>query len=216
MSIKETYLSLTGEEKKFAIVGKEIKRTTIESLLEGHIPGLLDALKIAKALGVTVEDLVFGDVKESGTEEPGFDSKINFNSTEEVLRDGIVKRMVRIAGCKTIEDLATKELKVHPLQITNFIKLNTDTFYPHIVDFAIKHNKSLDELFGKSHTEFLLRPHADYLSTKEKGYISMVHQIYAKGQESTIEALENHVNELYRLMKIDPKQTKERLLNKQL
>ena len=206
MSLKENYLSITGEAEKFAIVGDEIQRPTIESLLEGNIPDLFDALKIAKALGVSVEDLVLGE-DEDIPAVPGPTPETEYNSPEEVLRSEIINRMVKIAGYETNEELATKGLKIDLQQITNFIRLNTRMFYPHIVDFAIKHNKSLDELFGKSHTEFALKPPSNYLSLKEQGYISMVHRIYAKGKECTIKALEKNIEEFYRLMKLDPRQT---------
>jgi len=66
MPLKDNYLELT---KKFGgpytLIKHGLTRSTISSIMSGSIPAADKALQIAKILGVTVEELLTGEYKES-------------------------------------------------------------------------------------------------------------------------------------------------------
>ncbi len=80
MSFKDNYLKLLKKSSKgpYSFEKEEISRGAIDSIMRGSTPSVDTAYKIAKALNVTVEELVTGK-KQGKCNEPekGNESRIN-------------------------------------------------------------------------------------------------------------------------------------------
>jgi transcriptional regulator with XRE-family HTH domain len=75
MSFKDNYIKLTEKlGGPYTLIKKGIKRSTITSIMDDSMPSVENAYKIAKALNVTMEELVIGKTM---FEKKGKESRIN-------------------------------------------------------------------------------------------------------------------------------------------
>ena len=66
-------------------------------------------------------------------------------SNKKLIRKDIIRRMLNLLFLKTQKDLAGL-MDITPSQISDFIARDDSSFYKRIVEFAQKHNKSIDWL----------------------------------------------------------------------
>ena len=115
MSLKENYLKFSKNTGgKYGIVKKGVKRSVIESLLTGYKINVYDAYEIAKALGITVEELI--------TKEPT--KNASFDIDKDILK--ITELLDQYPEFKTtilqlLENLS-KIKELESIDINSFIK----------------------------------------------------------------------------------------------